>query len=640
MAEKPYPSPSNLTEQLLNLCWRLATEMRAVYNTCKTKVSKDDADATYLAIKGKAVSASTADSATKATQDASGNVITSTYAKKTEIPTVMTGATSSTAGKAGTVPAPTAGSQAKYLRADGTWNSPPNTTYTAMKGATASAAGSAGLVPAPASGANLKFLRGDGTWQPQTNADWNATSGYGVINNKPTIPSKVSELTNDSKYITASASITGGAAKLTTARYINGVAFNGTADTANYGTCGTAAATAAKVVACTGFALKTGACIKVKFTVTNTVTPTADAPITLNVNNTGAKNVYYHGSLIFSAGYLSTNRVLEFVYDGSNFHAVGDWDTNTKYSNMTGASASVAGNAGLVPAPAAGANAKFLRGDGTWQVPTNTTYAKGTYNYLGLIKPSKSYTVAATLTTAAATNATAPTISAITTTAGRYYAVELDVNGVPFVNVPWVNTNTTYSNMKAATASAAGTAGLVPAPAAGAQAKYLRGDGTWQVPTNTTYSNMKGASSSAAGTAGLVPAPAAGKQAQFLRGDGAWAAVSGFLSTSGGTVSGNLTVTGTLKGATVQATSDRNLKEEIKEITPDISSLKAYHYKFIGKEGYHVGLIAQEVQAIMPDAVSKDEKGFLSLDYNAVVAALVSKVNDLQIQLNQLKEAK
>lgn len=39
--------------------------------------------------------------------------------------------------------------------------------------------------------------------------------------------------------------------------------------------------------------------------------------------------------------------------------------------------------------------------------------------------------------------------------------------------------------MKGATASAAGAAGLVPAPAAGAQAKYLRGDGTWGSPTFT-----------------------------------------------------------------------------------------------------------------------------------------------------------
>lgn len=49
--------------------------------------------------------------------------------------------------------------------------------------------------------------------------------------------------------------------------------------------------------------------------------------------------------------------------------------------------------------------------------------------------------------------------------------------------------NTTYSDFKAATSSAAGGAGLVPAPAAGKQGQYLRGDGTWSTPTNTTYSD-------------------------------------------------------------------------------------------------------------------------------------------------------
>ena len=89
----------------------------------------------------------------------------------------------------------------------------------------------------------------------------------------------------------------------------------------------------------------------------------------------------------------------------------------------------------------------------------------------------------------------------------------------------WVvppDTNTTYSVMGAATASAAGTSGLVPAPAAGKNTSFLRGDGTWVVPTNTTYSNMTAATASAAGKAGLVPAPAAGAQTKYLRGDGTW----------------------------------------------------------------------------------------------------------------------
>ena len=89
-------------------------------------------------------------------------------------------------------------------------------------------------------------------------------------------------------------------------------------------------------------------------------------------------------------------------------------------------------------------------------------------------------------------------------------------------NITISSTNTTYSNMTAATASAAGKAGLVPAPAAGKQNSFLRGDGTWVVPTNTTYSAFTGATSSAAGKAGLVPAPASGKTGLFLRSDGTW----------------------------------------------------------------------------------------------------------------------
>ncbi len=58
---------------------------------------------------------------------------------------------------------------------------------------------------------------------------------------------------------------------------------------------------------------------------------------------------------------------------------------DTTYNNMTGATASAAGKAGLVPAPAAGKQTSFLRGDGTWVVPTNTTYSSATQSENGLL---------------------------------------------------------------------------------------------------------------------------------------------------------------------------------------------------------------------------------------------------------------
>lgn len=70
-------------------------------------------------------------------------------------------------------------------------------------------------------------------------------------------------------------------------------------------------------------------------------------------------------------------------------------------------------------------------------------------------------------------------------------------NGSSFVNTSYtvsksVPSTAIFANMGAATASAAGTAGYVPAPAAGKQNSFLRGDGTWVVPTNTTYANGTG----------------------------------------------------------------------------------------------------------------------------------------------------
>lgn len=62
------------------------------------KLTQSEADNLYLGKTDKAVSAGSADTSTKATQDANGNVITSTYATKTEVPVITSGTTDLEAG--------------------------------------------------------------------------------------------------------------------------------------------------------------------------------------------------------------------------------------------------------------------------------------------------------------------------------------------------------------------------------------------------------------------------------------------------------------------------------------------------------------------------------------------------------------
>lgn len=182
---------------------------------------------------------------------------------------------------------------------------------------------------------------------------------HGAQGSDPITPESIGAMAANAK--PGSASSADVAVKLKTARAIDGVSFDGSAAVTHYATCSTAAATAAKVVSLAGFTLVTGAKVTVRFAVTNTA-----ANPTLNVNKTGAKAIQYRNAAI-TAGALAANRTYEFVYDGSSWELVGDLDSNTTYAVFTKATASAAGKAGLVPAPGAGKQEGFLRGDGTWQ---------------------------------------------------------------------------------------------------------------------------------------------------------------------------------------------------------------------------------------------------------------------------------
>lgn len=127
---------------------------------------------------------------------------------------------------------------------------------------------------------------------------------------------------------------------------------------------------------------------------------------------------------------------------------------------------------------------------------TDTTYSAATTSKAGLMSASDKSKLNGV--EAGANNYTHPTHTA---KSSGLYKVTVDDEGhvtgtaavtksdITALGIPGQDTNTTYSAMTGATSSAAGTSGLVPAPDAGNQGKFLKGDGTWATPTNTTYSN-------------------------------------------------------------------------------------------------------------------------------------------------------
>lgn len=140
-------------------------------------------------------------------------------------------------------------------------------------------------------------------------------------------------------------------------------------------------------------------------------------------------------------------------------------NTNTTYSVV-----STSAN-GL--APKVTDTSKFLKGDGTWATPANTTYSAGTgislsgttFSNSGVRSVSQGSNGFVNVNTNGTTNTVAvyslPTATASQlggvvsqttgTTANRDYKVEVESGGKMKVNVPWTDTNTTYSTGTAST---------------------------------------------------------------------------------------------------------------------------------------------------------------------------------------------
>ena len=412
----------------------------------------------------------------------------------------LVGATTSAAGTHGLVPAPAAGNANRYLRSDATWQVPPNTTY--------------GTGTATKSGLT-KLYTGTGS----------ATDG--TMTQKAITDSLGTKLNSNANAVSAS--------KLKTARKINGVAFNGTADITIY------------------------------------ANPNATQLTNQNLNDTRTYGEYYGSGgntvsnkpsgidpfwlkVFRSASGYTSQMLYDSVSDKlyTRTYQSGTWTGWVSYYSSKNPQATISGNASTANKLAT-ARTITLGGDcsgsvsfdGSANVTLTATVKDDSHSHtianidnlqttlngkLGksanAVSASK-WATARTITlggdcsgsvsidgsanvtltasvkddshnhTIANVDNLQSSLDAKLATSSANYVKTLSISGRNITvtkgdgstsTLTTQDTNTTYSDMKGATTSAAGTHGLVPAPAAGNANRYLRSDATWQVPPNTTYS--------------------------------------------------------------------------------------------------------------------------------------------------------
>jgi hypothetical protein len=139
--------------------------------------------------------------------------------------------------------------------------------------------------------------------------------------------------------------------------------------------------------------------------------------------------------------------------------------------------------------------------------------------------------------------------------------------------------------------------------------------------------------------------------------DGLQTALDGKLSTSGKAADANLldginstsflrsdtsdtftTLTGTtLNATTVNSTSDERLKENVETVanaSAKVAALRGVNFDWKATGEKSMGVIAQEVEAVIPEVVATDEEGGKAVNYQGMVGLLIEAVKELQAKVD------
>ena len=100
------------------------------------------------------------------------------------------------------------------------------------------------------------------------------------------------------------------------------------------------------------------------------------------------------------------------------------------------------------------------------------------------------------------------------------------------------------------------------------------------------------------------------------------------------TISNNLTVMGD-----VEVQSDARLKSNIVSLGATLSKLLQIDGKYYEMKGRQkIGVLAQEIQEVFPELVSKDNNEMLAVNYQGLVPVLINAMKEQQSEIDELKE--
>jgi hypothetical protein len=112
------------------------------------------------------------------------------------------------------------------------------------------------------------------------------------------------------------------------------------------------------------------------------------------------------------------------------------------------------------------------------------------------------------------------------------------------------------------------------------------------------------------------------------------------IITGGLGLSGNVYAGGVVSGLDLLSTSDKRLKKNINTIRTPLNTVQelrgvTFQWKKSGKDS--IGVIAQEVEEIIPQVVETDGDGFKTVSYGSIVGLLIEAIKEQQEQINELK---